>query len=76
MLLDKSVFKTTVCHVALEEGQRELFHEMWEWSKEVLTPEELSNTFFAKDEYKRTAWILALEESQIELLHKLWEWAE
>jgi len=50
---------------------------VWEWTKEVLTPEELNSMFFlAKDEEEMTAWHIAAYRCQIELLHKVWEWTK
>jgi hypothetical protein len=42
---------------------------LWEWAKEVLTPEELNNMFLAKEGFGRKVWHVTLEKGQIELLN-------
>jgi hypothetical protein len=50
---------------------------LWEWAKEVLTPEELKNkVFLAKDKLNRTTWHAASQKGQLEVLHKLREWSK
>ena len=38
-----------------DKGQIELLHKTCDWTKEVLTQEELNNMFLAKYGYERTA---------------------
>jgi hypothetical protein len=50
---------------------------LWEWDKQLLTPEELYNKFFsAKDGLDYTAWHATAEDGQLEVLHKLLEWVK
>jgi len=53
----------TTWTIESQEGQIELSHKMWEWTKE----------FLGKDRYEMTAWLIASQEGQIELVHKLRE---
>jgi len=48
-----------------EKSQTEVLHKLWEWAKDVLTPELNSMLFLAKDEEKMTAWHIAAYRVQI-----------
>ena len=50
---------------------------LWEWGKEQLTTEELSNRLLsAKDDKQKNAWQLAAMVGNTESLQKIWEWAK
>jgi hypothetical protein len=58
-------------------GQIEVLHKLWEWAKDILTPEELRNKLFLdKDFCGRTVWHISAEKGRLDLLHKLCGWAK
>ena len=49
-------------------GKIEVLDILWEWDKEVLTPEDISNKFLlARDDSERTAWHVAAKKGNTEL---------
>ena len=56
-------------HMASEKVQIELLQKLREWSKEIVTLEELNKMFLAKDVWGRTAWHMAAKKDQINVLH-------
>ena len=46
MFLANDIWCRTAWHVAAEKGKLEELRKLWEWAKELLTPEELNNNFF------------------------------
>jgi hypothetical protein len=73
LLLGKGVDDDSVWHVAAKGRQPQVLQKLWEWGKEILTAEELSNKLLAKDYEELTAWHFAAERGDIEILQKLWE---
>jgi hypothetical protein len=62
--------------VAAESGSLEVLHKLFNLTKQVLTPQHLSeNIFLARDNAVRSAWHMAVEQSNLDILHKPWEWA-
>ena len=57
-----------------EKGQTEVLHNLWEWTNDVLSQEELNNMFLAKDGDEKTDWNVASEKGQVEVLYKLCKW--
>jgi hypothetical protein len=55
--------------MAAVKGRIEVLHKLWEWAKEVLTQEELSNMFLAKDGRQTTACHMAAGTGRVEVLH-------
>jgi hypothetical protein len=53
MFSSKNTNENTACYMAKKEGQLELLHKLWEWAKNVQTPEELKGIILAIDESKR-----------------------
>jgi hypothetical protein len=50
------------------QGQNRGTRLLWEWTKEVLTTEDISNKFlFAKDDSEGTAWHVAAKKGNTEL---------
>jgi hypothetical protein len=59
------------------EGHLDILHTLWEWAKELLTPEEINyNLFLDRDNDEWTAWNAAAERDDQEVLNKLLEWAK
>jgi ankyrin repeat protein len=67
--LAKDNEKSTAWHYASQRNNVEALQKLWEWGKETLTAEELSNKLLlAKDNEERTAWHLATKEENINIL--------
>ena len=63
--------------MAEKNGNLEFLHKIWEWAKEVLTPEDRNDKLFlAKDIKERTDWHRAAEKDKLQELRKLWEWVK
>jgi hypothetical protein len=59
-LLAQVFHRQTTWQVEAWEGKVELLEKLWEWAKEVLSPQELNNYIvLAKDDSERTAWHVA-----------------
>jgi len=76
LFLANDKFEKTAWYMTSEKTQIEKLHKLWDWAKEVITQEVLTNIFLSKDDFKRTAWHLATVKRQKEVLHKLWEWTK
>jgi len=54
--------------VAAQRGKVEVLGKLWEWAKEFLTPQDISNNLFLyKDDSERTAWHVAINTTATEL---------
>jgi len=45
VFLDKNEIEGPAWHIAAYSGHIEVLHKLWEWAREVLTPEELKKCF-------------------------------
>jgi hypothetical protein len=62
----------TVWHIAAERGNLDVLHKLWDWAKEVLTPQDLKEMFFlAKGEHESTVWHITVKQGNLDILYKL-----
>jgi ankyrin repeat protein len=74
LLLAKDNMEQTAWHYASQSDNVEILQKLWEWGKETLKAEELSNKLLlAKDNEERTAWHYASQSYNAEALQKLWK---
>ena len=60
MLLATHLMGKTTWHDATEMNTTDALDELWEWGKEELTTEELTNRFLlAKNDMEQTVWHVA-----------------
>jgi hypothetical protein len=45
LLVDRNIWENTSWHIAAANGNLKVLLKQWEWSKEVLMPQELKNEF-------------------------------
>ena len=58
-------------------GHLETMQKLWEWGKNNLTIEDISNKLlFGTDKEGRSIWKFAAMNGHFETLDKLWEWAK
>jgi len=54
--------------VAAYKGKIEVLDILWEWVKEVLTPDDISNKFLlARDDSEQAAWYVVAKKGNTEL---------
>ena len=76
MLLGTDKYGRTAWHIAAVRGNSENLQKLCEWAKENLTPEEIKNMLFMRDDEGSTAERIAANYDNPEISQKLWEWAK
>jgi len=77
LLLATDNMGNSVWHVAADWGTPEILQKVWEWAKEKLKREEISNKLLlATNKKGRTVWHIAAEWGKPEMLQNLWDWAK
>jgi len=71
--LAKDGFGRTAWHMASEKGKIYVLHKLWEWGKEILTPEDLNKLLLDDDIWGRTDGYLTAEKGHINVSQKLGE---
>jgi ankyrin repeat protein len=77
LLLAHDKYRRNAWHVAALGGNLQVLEKLWEWAKENLTKEEISNhLLLATDNTGKTAWHMAAENGKLAVLQKIWERAK
>jgi endo-1,4-beta-D-glucanase Y len=77
LLLGTDKRRETAWKLAVERGNVEVVHKIWEWAQEILTTEEIQNNLLLRNGREgRTAWHLAACWDKQYLMQIIWEWAK
>ena len=76
IMLAQDYKKRTAWNKAVQRGKADVVDKLWEWAKEVLNREELSNKLLmAKDDEEMTAFHHASFSGNLQILERIWMWA-
>jgi hypothetical protein len=72
MFLANDIWSRTAWHVAAVKDKLQELRKLWEWAKEILTPQELNNKFLLdKDDREYTTWHVATFTGNTEVFEEL-----
>jgi ankyrin repeat protein len=77
LLLAQNSYGRTAWHLAVKDGNKELWRNLWKWAEATLTPQKINNKLLlAKDDLGTTVWHWAAKEGNTQLLDTIWGWAK
>ena len=77
LLLAQNIDGRNAWHLAVKDGNKEVWQNLWKWAEETLTPQEINNKLLlAEDNLGVTVWHWAAKEGYTQLLDRIWGWAK